>query len=161
MAIIMPIFTVIAALCFFLALWSYVSINRKEKKINKEINSLKSNAISMTPDEFMKMRNTKTFGRGKYALSKNFEGVYVIHNLSKDMYYVGQAKEVLNRVNSHFTGSGNGDVYADYKYGDKFSISIIALENSGYDNLNDLERDTISIYNAFNKGYNKTRGNRS
>ena len=157
----MPIFTIIAAFCFGLALWSYISINRKQKKIDRKINDLKSNAISMSPEEFMKMRNAKTFGRGKYALRKNFDGVYVIHNITKDMYYVGQAKEVLNRVNSHFTGSGNGDVYADYKYGDKFNVSIIALENSGYNNLNDLERDTISVYNAYNKGYNKTRGNRS
>lgn len=157
----MPIFTVIAVFFFGLGLYSYISASRKQKKIDRDIEQLKSNAMNMTPDEFLKMRNAKIFGRGKYSLKKNFAGVYVLHNTSKDMYYVGQAKEVLNRVNNHFTGSGNGDVYADYKYGDKFIISIIALDMSGYDNLNDLERDTISVYDAYNKGYNKTRGNRS
>ena len=29
-----------------------------------------------------------------------------------------------------------------------------------YDSLNELERNTIRHYNAFSKGYNKTRGNR-
>lgn len=51
-------------------------------------------------------------------------------------------------------------MYADYKYGDEFTIKMIALENSGYKTLNELERNTISVYNAFSKGYNKTRGNK-
>ena len=66
----------------------------------------------------------------------------------------------MNRVNAHFTGHGNGDVYADWKYGDEFTIRIIRLEDSGYSSLNALERDTIASYSAYYKGYNKTRGNR-
>ena len=107
------------------------------------------------------MRNSRIYGKWKYALSHNFPGVYILHNVSKDMYYVGQGQKVLNRVNNHFTGKGNGDVYADYKYGDVFTISIIALEGSGYDTLNELERDMISCYESFYRGYNKTRGNRT
>lgn len=48
------------------------------------------------------------------------------------LYYVGQGKSVFQRVNNHFTSHGNGDVYADYKYGDEFTIKMIALENSGF-----------------------------
>ena len=59
-----------------------------------------------------------------------------------------------------FNREGNGDVYADYKYGDEFSIRIIPFQGSGYDSINALEKDTISTYNAFAKGYNKTRGNK-
>lgn len=138
----------------------FAYLKKRKKAIDEKIHLLKSNAIKMTPEEFMKMRNERICGRSKYALSQNFAGVYVLHNETKDMFYVGQGKEVLNRVNSHFTGKGNGDVYADYKYGDNFAISIISLEGSGYDTLNELERDTISCYDAFRKGYNKTRGNR-
>ena len=36
---------------------------------------------------------------------------------------MGQGKAVLDRVNHHFSGRGNGDVYADYKYGDFFTIN--------------------------------------
>lgn len=135
----------------------------KKQKINKQIDGLANNVLEMTPEEFMKMRKTSFGGRGRpsYALTKNFAGVYILFNKTKNMYYVGQGKQVLNRVNAHFTGKGNGDVYADYKYGDIFTIKMIALENSGFQSLNDLERNTIRRYNAYSKGYNKTRGNRS
>ena len=133
----------------------------KKEKINQQIDDLANNVLEMTPEEFMKMRATSFGGRGRpsYALTKNFAGVYILFNQSKNMYYVGQGKQVLNRVNAHFTGKGNGD--ADYKYGDSFTIKMIALENSGFDTLNELERHTIARYNAFSKGYNKTRGNRN
>lgn len=135
----------------------------RKLKINAQIDNLANNTIEMTPKEFMKMRNTSFGGKGRpsYALTRNFAGVYILYNETKDMYYVGQGKQVLNRVNNHFTGKGNGDVYADYKYGDIFSIKMIALENSGFKTLNELERHTIARYNAFSKGYNKTRGNRN
>lgn len=131
--------------------------------INIQIDNLANNVSEMTPEQFMKMRNTSFGGRGRrsHALTRNFAGVYILYNETKDMYYVGQGKQVLNRVNNHFTGKGNGDVYADYKYGDIFSIKMIALENSRFDTLNELERHAIARYNAFSKGYNKTRGNRN
>lgn len=133
----------------------------RKKKIRVQITSLAKSAIEMTPQEFLEMRSASFGGKGKpyYALKKNFAGVYILYNKTKGKYYVGQGKQILNRINSHFTGKGNGDVYADYKYGDEFTIKAIALKKSGYKNLNDLERDTISTYEAFAKGYNKTRGN--
>ncbi len=93
------------------------------------------------------------------ADDNDFEGVYIIYNNIKEMYYVGQSKNAIGRVKTHFSGRGNGDVYADYKYGDDFTIKFIALENSGFSSLNSLERNTIDVYDAFSKGYNKTRGN--
>ncbi len=137
--------------------------NQQIDNLNQQIDELANNALEMTPEEFMKMRATSFGGRGhpSYALTKNFAGVYILFNQSKNMYYVGQGKQVLNRVNAHFTGKGNGDVYADYKYGDTFTIKMIALENSDFNTLNELERYTIARYDAFSKGYNKTRGNRN
>ena len=88
-------------------------------------------------------------------------GVYIIYNQTKDMYYVGQAKRLYFRVKQHFTGHGNGDVYADYKYGDAFLIRLITLRESGYDDLDRLERDMIAKYHAYESGYNKNAGNRS
>ncbi|GEN46737.1 GIY-YIG nuclease family protein [Alkalibacillus haloalkaliphilus] len=107
------------------------------------------------------MRNKSFGGSGKplYSNNYNFAGVYILYNKSKDVYYVGQGKQVLNRVNSHFTGRGNGDVYADFKYGDHWVIKMIALENSGFNTLNELKRYAIEAYESYKKGYNKTRGN--
>ena len=68
------------------------------------------------------------------------------------MYYVGQGKQVLNRVKAHFTGQGNGDVYADYKYGDEFTIKMISLDNSGFDTLNELEGIRFLITIHFRRG---------
>ena len=35
---------------------------------------------------------------------------------------------------------------------------MIELEKSGFDTLNELERNTIKTYNAYARGYNKTKG---
>lgn len=134
-----------------------------KESIRAQIEDLASNTLEITPEEFFQMRNQSFGGKGRalYANKYNFEGVYILYNVSKDLYYIGQGKQVLNRVNSHFTGKGNGDVYADYKYGDYWTIRMISLENSGFRTLNDLERHSIDTYNSYEKGYNKTRGNKS
>ena len=145
-------------LIIFLVILSFIvrTINIKRK-----IRGLADNVLEITPAEFFKIRNTCSGCRGRQYISTNYDftGVYIIHNHTKDMYYVGQGKKVLKRVNNHFTGRGNGDVYADYKYGDDFTIKMIALEKSGCKTLNELERNTIMTYNAYYGGYNKTKGN--
>ena len=133
----------------------------RKYKLDKRINQLANNALELSPEEFMALRRTSLGNSRKYyILTKNFAGVYIIFNKTKDMYYVGQSKTVLNRVNAHFNGKGNGDIYADYKYGDEFTIKMIALNNTEFNNLNELERYMIEKYNAFSKGYNRTCGNK-
>lgn len=124
-----------------------------ERKALERVRSL-SAGVGASPREFMRARS---------ALTRNgdFTGIYVIHNKTKDKYYVGQSVRVVGRVRQHLMGRGNGDVYADYKYGDKFEINLVSLRESGYDSLDALERDTIKAYGAYTKGYNRTRGNRN
>ena len=110
------------------------------------------NLLEVSPKRFFQLKNI--------GVNYDFEGVYILHNRTKDIYYVGQGKHVHQRVTAHFSGRGNGDVYADYKYGDEFTIKMVELENSGYTTLNELERHMIRAYNAYTKGYNKTQGNR-
>lgn len=135
--------------------------SKKSKRINQQFDLRAIATLDLTPEEFMEMRES-AFGErshSSYALTRNFAGIYILINHTRNMCYVGQATQVLNRVNSHFTGKGNGDVYADYKYGDDFTIRMIALENSGFSSLNELERYAIARYDAYYSGYNKTRGN--
>lgn len=134
----------------------------RTRNVKKKIKDLADNSLKVTPQEFFKIRNASNGGRGRKHISTqhDFAGVYILYNHTKNMYYVGQGKRVFQRVNNHFTGHGNGDVYADYKYGDDFTIKMIALEHSGFNTLNELERNTIAAYNAYAKGYNKTRGNK-
>ena len=118
--------------------------DHSEIKINNNFNNI-------TPEQFFKLRKT---------ISGDMVGVYVIYNKDRRMYYVGQATRLFFRVNQHFTGHGNGDVYGDYKRGkDRFTIKLIPLVNSGYYDLDLLEKDMIAKYNAYEKGYNKTQGN--
>ncbi|MCM1165443.1 MAG: GIY-YIG nuclease family protein [Lachnospiraceae bacterium] len=134
----------------------------RSDKLHEQLSDLSNNGIEVTPEEFFKLRNSSMGGRGRKHISANYEfsGVYILFNHTKNKYYVGQGVKVFQRVNSHFTGHGNGDVYADYKYGDQFTIKLIKLEGSGFGSLNELERRMIGHYNAFSNGYNKTRGNR-
>lgn len=99
------------------------------------------------------------FFQAAQQMQGDMVGVYIIYNQTKNMYYVGQAKRLFFRVKQHFTGRGNGDVYADYKYGDSFLIRLVTLRESGYDDLDRLERDLIAKYHAYSHGYNKTAGN--
>lgn len=151
--------TLLALLSFCFFIFNIISVS----KITKKINDLASNVSEITPEEFMEIRSFSFGGRGRpsYLSTKKIAGIYILYNKTKDMYYVGQSKDVFNRVNAHFTGKGNGNVYADYKYGDIFSIKMIPLENSGFKSLNELERSAIATYNACAKGYNKTRGNKN
>lgn len=109
-----------------------------------------------TPESFLHTRE----GYKGHLQDFDFMGCYVIHNLTRDIYYVGQAKHVTNRVYAHFTGRGNGDVYADYKYDNEFEMLLVDIMDTEYRRLDDLERDLIDAFDAYNRGYNKTRGNR-
>ena len=113
--------------------------------------SLDNNFNNMTPEQFFKLRKT---------IQGDMVGVYILYNKNRKMYYVGQATRLFFRVNQHFTGHGNGDVYGDFKRGgDKFTIKLIPLVNSGYYDLDKLEKDMINKYDSYNNGYNKTIGN--
>lgn len=132
----------------------------KNRKIKQKIYDLSNGFAEISPQEFFEIKKTVRFESKNIYSHHNFEGVYILYNKDKDMYYVGQGKDVLKRINAHFMGRGNGDVYADFKYGNHFTIKMIPLEKSEYRTLNELERNTIYAYNAYTKGYNKTRGNR-
>lgn len=133
----------------------------KKHRINNQMKGLANNSKEMTPQRFIRMRNKSFGGQGNplYAKTLTFSGVYILYNKTKRKYYVGQAKDIIDRVNSHFKGSGNGDVYADYKYGDKWTIKMIDIKETEYTSLNKLEKELISYYNSYKKGYNKNRGN--
>ncbi|MCQ2468588.1 MAG: GIY-YIG nuclease family protein [Ruminococcus sp.] len=147
------------------ALKQQLEFEQKQKirqELEEKIDKLTDGSLAMSPKEFMDMRNKRLYSAEYeefYAHAKNFEGIYILHNIDKDKHYVGQSIRVLDRVNSHFTGKGNADVYFDYRSGDNFTIRMIALKNSGFSSLNKLEKDAILRYNAYTKGYNKTRGN--
>jgi len=130
-------------------------VTHRRRSVRRRIRALASGRVEMTPEAFLAARRASFGSVGE----KEFAGVYVLHNSTRDKYYVGQGQRVLSRVTQHFSGHGNGDVYADWSYGDAFTIRTIALRGSGYRSLDDLERDTITAFSAYDDGYNRTRGN--
>ena len=124
---------------------------KKRLRLKKIVNG----TTALTPKQFFNLRQSY-HGQLK---AFDFPGAYIIYNISKRKYYIGQSIHVMSRVNSHLSGRGNGDVYADYKYGDRFEIRMVKLKKSGYKNLNDLERELIDMYDSCKSGYNRQRGN--
>lgn len=163
-----PYFTLVCLLLVCFVLLGIVQAiprgmqKRRGYRIKRDIRRLPNTVSEMTPQTFFHLRNAHYGGRGKRHISSSYDfpGIYILFNHTKNMYYVGQGVRLFQRVNNHLTGHGNGDVYADYRYGDKFTIKLIPLEGSGFRSLNELERRAIHDYGAFAYGYNKTRGNR-
>lgn len=139
----------IIIIIIFLSLF-FLFTKRKKKDI-KELFNLKEYSV----EEFFAFRKSYL----KRFRNVMISGVYILYNRNKNIYYVGQGSNVINRINMHFVGHGNGDIYADYVNKDIFDIKFIFLDESGYSSLDELERMYIRAYNAKEIGYNKTRGN--
>jgi hypothetical protein len=97
--------------------------------------------IAASAEEFMAQRKALT-QQGEIT------GIFIVHNATKDLYYVGQSEKAIDRAAIQFLGRGNCDVNADYKYGDSFNVRIIPLSGSGYDSLNELKRAAIQALEA-------------
>lgn len=68
--------------------------------------------------------------------------------------YVGQSVNMYRRVFNHFTGHGNGDVYADVKYQRHVFVKFVPCAPEF---LNQYEKTLIQHYQA-TQSYNRTKG---
>lgn len=92
----------------------------------------------------------------------DFTGCYILFNTTTEKYYVGQSKNVYKRLYQHISckSKGGGKQFDDdIVAGHMFLTKVISLKASNYDSLDALEADLIAAYDAYNNGYNKTRGN--
>ena len=128
-------------------------VSHNKKIIKERTERLTSGTDELPAAEFLELT--------QLAGVQDFTGCYILHNVSKDKYYVGQSKGVYKRARDHFNGRGNPQVFLDYNNGDAFTVKAVTLAQSGYNSINDLERDLIQGYDAYTKGYNGTRGNRN
>lgn len=71
-----------------------------------------------------------------------------------DNVYIGQSVNMYRRVYNHFTGHGNGDVYADVKYHRFVYVKFIPCRP---ERLNACEKQLISEFDA-TSSYNRTKG---
>lgn len=75
----------------------------------------------------------------KYMKSLDFKGVYCIKNNSKQKYYIGMGDKVFRKVERHFKGYGNQDIFSGYNKKNQFSVMFFRFEGSGYDSLTEYE----------------------
>ncbi|MGL5590770.1 MAG: GIY-YIG nuclease family protein [Metamycoplasmataceae bacterium] len=151
------IIVIICLLITIISVFLFLKI-KQEIELKARINGMIQNQQKTDAKTFLrdyKLLADKKKGR---VSKSDASGIYVLYNRTKALYYVGQSKNVLKRVRSHLTGSGNGNVYADFKYGDDFEVVIHKCHEN---ELNLIERRFIAEYNASGShGYNKTRGNK-
>lgn len=107
--------------------------------------------MRLTATEFLAIRRQLPIERG----------VYLLKNKTLNKYYVGQSKDMVNRVSAHFSGRGNGDVYHDYKSDHDFDVCFYFFNTHQFRDLNELERHLIRIYDCVTLGYNRKKGNRT
>ena len=105
---------------------------------------------SLLEDDPQIVASAEEFMAQRKALIQQGEmtGIFIVHNATKDLYYVGQSSKAIDRATIQFLGRGNCDVYADYKYGDSFNVRIIPLLESGYESLNELKRAAVQALEA-------------
>ncbi|MDZ5782396.1 GIY-YIG nuclease family protein [Marinococcus luteus] len=145
--------------------------NANKKSTREKLNALRNQTRKFTPEELLEF---KTSINKENTSLKNRAGIYIIHNGTKDMYYVGQAKRMFNRARQHFSYNPTDksarkntnellnlpEIYIDYYSKNQFCISFIPLEDTPFSSLNELEDNAIRAYNSkVPTGYNRISGN--
>lgn len=105
---------------------------------------------SLLEDDSQFTASAEEFMSQRKALIQQGEvtGIFIIHNVTNDLYYVGQSVKAIDRAALQFLGRGNCDVYADFKYSDVFTVRIVSLSTSGYESLNELKHAAIKALEA-------------
>src|SRR5690554_214070 len=144
------LFVILSVITYFtIRLYVKNYLERKKYEIYlKEIRLKIQNEELITIKEFYDSYN-------KYI---NIYGVYILYNKTKNKYYVGKSQNIVSRVKNHIEGRGNAHLFADLKYGDEFMISLVSYDSQKFTSLNQQERFYISVFDAFENGYNRTRG---
>jgi len=91
------------------------------------------------------------------SADKGGVGIYVLHNTTKNKYYVGQAKQLYKRVRDHFLVE---DIAKDFLKGDIINVKFLTANELDSDyRIDHIEKTGIEIFASDKQGYNKTIGN--
>lgn len=94
-------------------------------------------------------------------------GIYGIHNVVNDKWYIGQSQDIHRRWRQEKVGLRNGAIHrkgdnthisSDWlKYGED-SFEWVILEYCSMNKLNDREMYWINVKDSYRNGYNQTLG---
>lgn len=125
-----------------------------------QVDKLPTNMTTSLESDFIPL---KKFAGMTY---EKIVGCYVIKNVEKNKYYVGQSKDVFKRITrDHFNGTKVKNIifaedYFSSTFDNKdnlFEVKVIRCETK--DELDRTERELIEVFDSFNNGYNATSGN--
>lgn len=94
-------------------------------------------SVMLTHDEFLRLWESGHRDR--------VTGVYILHNTDSGEYFVEQSGKALHAIHDRLTGSGGDDVYRDVLSGDTFTVRVVKLTDSNFDNLDDLEEHITKL----------------
>lgn len=141
------------------------SSKKKIEKAKEPLSRLIVNNEEIDVEEFLEMYDTRIHNFNtkqddiKILKRSDFEGVYIIHNCTKNIFLVGKSKRVLRKVDRQFRGFENEDVYTDYENNDVFKIRIIKLKSSNYSNIEALEQDMKKKYGDYTQKKTQVKEN--
>lgn len=147
-----------------------IDISDTDKADIAKLNSLKP---SLNKPRILSMLIWTTFVRDQLkSLTNNILGsgdkigIYKITNITTKECYIGQARSVRERWIEHCKAGLGIDTPAAnllYKAMSDYGIwnfSFELLEECPIDQLNEKEKYYIDLYDSYNFGYNKTKGNK-
>ena len=141
------------------------SSKKKIEKAKEPLSRLIVNNEEIDVEEFLEMYDTRIHNFNtkqddiKILKRSDFEGVYIIHNCTKNIFLVGKSKRVLRKVDRQFRGFENEDVYTDYENNDVFKIRIIKLKSSNYSNIEALEKKMKKKYGDYTQKKTQVKEN--
>ncbi len=160
---LVDILLVITIIVFIILILAIVLGERNRKRRLEEIRRQVLGGDFITAEQFEINRTNGALGYPNISNSDT-SGCYVILIFDVPVMdgnyedychgYIGQSENVVFRVHSHLTGNGNGDVYADKRYGKHLYIKIITCP---VEELNSLEVKLIAAFD-WNRLYNKSKG---
>ena len=91
----------------------------------------------------------------------NGRGVYGLHNMTRDIWYIGESKRVRSRVRSHLNTLKRGEhindrIQRDFDRGDVFQVVVLEMLPDATQHYTFLrETAYINAFNAVHNGYNR------
>lgn len=153
----------IVALVAGYILWLH-HVKEKNAELRKSILSGKFISLNDFESRWIEDYPRAKRGRGHIGYKYNdTAGCYVILIFAEnpnevfsnyENSYIGQSVNICQRVHNHFNGKGNGDVYADRKFGKRLYVQFLPCARK---DMNDLEKSLIAAFDS-TASYNKTSG---
>lgn len=127
---------------------------KKIEEVKDTFRKLKYSEEEVSIDEFMKMYNVRIHNFDskqddiKLMKQYDFEGVYILHNCTRNIYYIGNSRKVFHKIERQFKGYEDPDVYNEWSRKHIFTVKIYRFEESNYSSINKLKNNLMNEYEA-------------